>query len=152
MKAALITGGAKRIGRAIVEALAGDGYAVAIHHHRSHEAAAALAAAIVARGGRAAALGCDLASPDCAALVAQAAARVGPLTVLVNNASLFERDEAASLTPERFDRHMAVNARAPALLAREFAAQARARSPPCGDRSAPASSSPLRRARTARRC
>lgn len=124
MKAALITGGAKRIGRAIVEALAGDGYAVAIHHHRSHEAAAALAAAIVARGGRAAALGCDLASPDCAALVAQAAARVGPLTVLVNNASLFERDEAASLTPERFDRHMAVNARAPALLARAFAAQA----------------------------
>ena len=57
-------------------------------------------------------------------MVAQAAARIGPLGVLVNNASLFERDDAATLTPERFDRHMAVNARAPALLARAFAAQA----------------------------
>jgi NAD(P)-dependent dehydrogenase (short-subunit alcohol dehydrogenase family) len=124
MKAALVTGGAKRIGRAIVEALAAEGCAVAIHHHRSRAEAEALAAAIVARGGRAAALAGDLASPDCGALIAQAAERLGPLSVLVNNASLFERDEAATLTAERFDRHMAVNARAPALLARAFAAQA----------------------------
>ncbi len=123
-RAALVTGGARRIGRAIVEALAADGCAVAIHHHRSREAAESLAAAIAARGGRAVAIGGDLASPDCGALVAQAAAQLGPLAVLVNNASLFERDEPDSVTAERFDRHMAVNARGPALLARAFAAQA----------------------------
>src|SRR4030095_7030418 len=120
MKTALVTGGAKRIGRVIVEALAADGYTVAIHHYRSRDAAETLAPGIAARGGRARARAGDLASPDCGALVAQAAAQLGPLTVLVNNASLFERDEAGTLTAERFDRHMAVNARAPALLARAF--------------------------------
>ncbi len=121
---ALVTGGAQRIGRAIVEMLAAEGYGVAIHYHRSAAPAQALAADIAARGGRAVALGHDLARPDAAALVAAAAAALGPLTVLVNNASLFERDDARSVTAERWDRHMAINARAPALLARAFAAQA----------------------------
>ena len=123
-RAALVTGGAQRIGRAIVEALAADGYAVAIHHNRSGEAAQALAQAIVARGGRAVALGHDLARDDVADLVRAAAAALGPLTLLVNNASLFERDDARTMTAASWDRHMAINARAPALLAQAFAAQA----------------------------
>jgi len=55
--------------------------------------------------------------------VPEAAAALGPLTLLVNNASEFEPDSVGELTPERFDRHMAVNLRAPAFLAQDFAAQ-----------------------------
>lgn len=122
--AALVTGGAKRIGRAIVEALAADGYAVVIHHNRSGAEAAALAQQIVRAGGRACALGFDLGRPDVSQLVAQAEAALGKLTLLVNNASLFVRDEAASFTAETWDAHLAVNARAPALLAQDFARRA----------------------------
>ncbi|MBL8838135.1 MAG: SDR family oxidoreductase [Alphaproteobacteria bacterium] len=121
---ALVTGGAQRIGRAIVEMLAAEGHGVAIHFNRAGDKARALAAEIEGRGGRAVALGHDLARPDAGTLVAAAAAALGPLTVLVNNASLFERDDARSVTAESWDRHMAINARAPALLARAFAAQA----------------------------
>jgi NAD(P)-dependent dehydrogenase (short-subunit alcohol dehydrogenase family) len=122
--AALITGGAKRIGRAIVEALAADGYGVAIHYHHSRAEAGALADSVVRGGGRACAIGFDLGRADVASLVAQAEAALGTLTVLVNNASLFARDEAASFTAASWDTHLAVNARAPALLAQEFARRA----------------------------
>jgi NAD(P)-dependent dehydrogenase (short-subunit alcohol dehydrogenase family) len=122
--AALVTGGARRIGAAIAHALGDAGYAVAVHARRSCAEAEALAAAIIAKGGRAAAVQADLS--DHAAvmtLVPAAAAAVGPLTLLVNNAGEFEPDEIGTLDPARFERHMAVNLRAPLFLAQAFAAQ-----------------------------
>jgi NAD(P)-dependent dehydrogenase (short-subunit alcohol dehydrogenase family) len=123
--AALVTGGAQRIGRAIALALAGAGYAVAIHANRSHAAGEALRDHIVGDGGRAGVVAADLADhDDVVGLVPAAVAAVGPLTLLVNNASEFEPDEIGHLERERFDRHFAVNLRAPLFLAQAFAAQA----------------------------
>jgi NAD(P)-dependent dehydrogenase (short-subunit alcohol dehydrogenase family) len=123
-RAALVTGGAQRIGRAIAIALARAGHAVAIHSHRSHAAADELCAQIVAEGGRAARVQCDLADHDqVATLIPASRAAVGPLTLLVNNAAEFEPDEIGHLDRARFDRHFAVNLRAPLFLAEAFAAQ-----------------------------
>lgn len=122
-RAALVTGGAQRIGRAIVRALARD-HAVAIHARRSRAEADALAAEIVAAGGRAATVFADLAEhEEVLRLVPAATAAVGPLTLLVNNAAEFEPDEMGKLDRARFDRHFAVNLRAPLFLAESFAAQ-----------------------------
>lgn len=121
---ALVTGGARRIGRAIVEDLASNGFAVAIHCRSSVDVAEALAAGINQQGGRAVVVTADLADLDAArGLPAKAAAALGPLTLLVNNASIFEADGIASLEPERFQRQMAVNLAAPVFLADAFAAQ-----------------------------
>ena len=122
--AVLVTGGARRIGRAIVERLARDGHAVAIHSSaRSMPEAEDLAGAIVAGGGRAVALAADLSiAAETVDLIARASVAVGPLSSLVNNASIFEPDTAADFSAEAFDRNMAVNLRAPALLAQAFAA------------------------------
>jgi NAD(P)-dependent dehydrogenase (short-subunit alcohol dehydrogenase family) len=123
--AALVTGGAQRIGRAIVMALARSGYAVAIHVRRSRAAADELHAAIVRDGGRAAVVSGELADHAAVeALVPAAAAALGPLTLLVNNAAEFEPDEIGRLDRARFDRHLAVNLMAPVFLAQAFAAQA----------------------------
>ncbi len=128
--AALVTGGAQRIGRAIVLALARSGYAVAVHAHRSLTPAADLCGEIVAAGGTAAVVVGDLADHGAVGdLVLAAAAAVGPLTLLVNNASVFEPDEIGTLDRARFDRHYAVNLRAPVFLAEAFAAQVAARLP-----------------------
>jgi NAD(P)-dependent dehydrogenase (short-subunit alcohol dehydrogenase family) len=125
--AALVTGGAVRIGRAIVLALARAGYAVAIHANRSLADAEALRDDIAREGGRAGVVAADLADHDAVmTLVPAAAAAVGPLTLLVNNASAFEPDEVGRLDREQFDRHFAVNLRAPVFLAQAFAAQASA--------------------------
>lgn len=125
--AALVTGGALRIGRAIVLALARAGFAVAIHANRSRKDAEALCGDIVGKGGRAAVVVADLADHDAVmGLAPSAAASVGQLTLLVNNASAFEPDEIGRLERERFDRHFAVNLRAPVFLAQAFAAQASA--------------------------
>ena len=122
---ALVTGGARRIGRAIVEALADAGYAVAIHTHRSGAEAEALAAAIADRGGRAVVVRADLAEPaEVDGLVTAAAAAHGPLTLLVNNASEFVEDHLGSLTREVWNRQFRVNIQTPSFLAQDFAAQA----------------------------
>lgn len=120
----LVTGAARRIGRAVVERLAGDGLAVAIHASaRSLHEAEGLAADIAARGGHAVALSADLAEPrEASALIGRATAALGPLTRLVNNASIFEPDTAADFAAGDFDRNMAVNLRAPLLLAQAFVA------------------------------
>jgi NAD(P)-dependent dehydrogenase (short-subunit alcohol dehydrogenase family) len=126
-RAALVTGGARRVGRAIASALAQAGYAVAIHAQRSVEEAQTLRDEIVRTGGRAAVVRADLSSADdVKVLVAAASAALGPLTLLVNNAASFERDEFGSLDAARFDRQLAVNLRAPLFLAESFAAQAAA--------------------------
>jgi len=125
LSAALVTGGALRIGRAIVLALARAGYAVAIHANKSLTDAETLCDDIVRTGGHAGVVAADLADHDAVmGLVPAAVASVGPLTLLVNNASAFEPDEVGRLDRERFDRHLAVNLRAPVFLAEAFAAQA----------------------------
>jgi NAD(P)-dependent dehydrogenase (short-subunit alcohol dehydrogenase family) len=126
-RAALVTGAARRIGRAIALALSRDGYAVAIQANRSVADAKALCDEIARGGGRAAMVRADLADhAETSGLVAAAAAAVGPLTLLVNNAAMFEPDAIGALDAERFDRQFAVNLRAPLFLAEAFAAQARA--------------------------
>ena len=123
-RAALVTGGAQRIGRAVAIALAQRGFAVAVHARRSHAAAGHVVAEIAAAGGRGAVVEGDLADHDAVLrLVPAAAAALGPLTLLVNNASEFEPDEIGRLDRGRFDRHLAINLRAPIFLAQAFAAQ-----------------------------
>jgi NAD(P)-dependent dehydrogenase (short-subunit alcohol dehydrogenase family) len=123
-RAALITGGARRIGEAIALALAEAGYAVAVHAQNSQAAAEQLCRKITAAGGRAAAVTGDLADHDAVSkLVPAARSAVGPLTLLVNNAGEFEPDEIGKLDRVRFDRQFAVNLRAPLFLSEAFAAQ-----------------------------
>ena len=123
-RAALVTGGTKRIGRAITTALAAAGYGVAVHANRSADEAAAFAREIIAGGGRAAVVRADLADHDAVlGLVPQAAAAIGALTLLVNNACEFEPDEIGRLERARWDRHFAVNLRTPVFLAEAFAVQ-----------------------------
>ncbi len=124
IKRVLITGAAHRIGAGIARELAAAGWQVYIHYQRSQQSAQALVGEITAEGGQATAVAADLSDPDQAtALVGQCAADGSPLTALINNASLFSYDRPDSMTAELWDAHQAVNARAPALLARAFAAQ-----------------------------
>jgi len=121
-RVALVTGGAHRIGRALVDDLAAQGFAVAIHYNRSAEAAEAAAAEIRAQGGRAVALRADLAvEADVAALTPAAEAALGPIGLLVNNASAFEHDDAETATRASWDAHIEPNLRAPFLLSQDFA-------------------------------
>jgi NAD(P)-dependent dehydrogenase (short-subunit alcohol dehydrogenase family) len=129
---ALVTGGAKRLGRALVEGLADDGWAVAIHYGTSSDEAAALAATITGKGGKAATVQADLADPDAPArMIQDATAALGPLGLLINSASVFEEDNAATVTADSFDTHMAVNLRTPVLLASHFADQLPAEATGC---------------------
>ena len=122
-KVALVTGGARRIGAAIARDLAAGGFAVAIHYHGADEEAKQLAAGIEAAGGRAAAVEADLTDMEAAAgLVAAASRALGPVRLLVNNASLFEDDAADDFDWQVWDSHFALHVKAPALLAREMAA------------------------------
>lgn len=121
-RAALVTGGGRRIGAHLVRALAGHGYAVAIHYRTSAAEAEALAKQIERSGGRAATLRADLDNPaQLEELMARAHAALGPVTVLVNNVAVFEHDRATDFTLEQWDRQLAINLRAPVVLARQFA-------------------------------
>jgi NAD(P)-dependent dehydrogenase (short-subunit alcohol dehydrogenase family) len=123
-RAALVTGGAQRIGRAIALALAEAGFDVAVHCHASGAAAAATCEAITRLGRRAALLRADLAQEaPTAALLPQASAALGPIGVLVNNASRFERDEWHDATRASWDAHLEPNLRAPFVLMQHFARQ-----------------------------
>lgn len=122
-KAALVTGGARRIGRALALALADAGYAVAVHYRSSRRDADAVVAEIARAGGNAVALAADLADEAAVRrLVPEAGAALGPIGVLVNNASIFENDTMATATRESWDAHLAVNLRAPFVLTQQFAA------------------------------
>jgi NAD(P)-dependent dehydrogenase (short-subunit alcohol dehydrogenase family) len=121
-RTALVTGAARRIGSWIARALADEGFAVALHCRTSREAAEDLRREIVARGGRAVVLAADLADVSAVdALVPAANDALGPLGVLVNNASEFEPDETPGLERARYERHMAVDLAAPVFLADAFA-------------------------------
>ena len=121
-KAALVTGGGKRIGRALCLALAEEGYAVAVHHNRSAAEAQSVARAINDEGGRAIAIKADLMrEEEVEALLPQAKAALGTIGVLVNNASTFEWDTALSVDRGSWDKAMEPNLRAPFVLSQAMA-------------------------------
>lgn len=124
-KAALVTGAARRIGLAIAERLAGAGYDLAIHSSEATRPEAEAAAAhLRTQGCKAVVIAAELADPaEPERIIAAAHAALGPLSVLVNNASIFERDTAEAVDVALFDKLMAVNLRAPMLLAQHFAQQ-----------------------------
>jgi len=120
---ALITGAARRIGRRIALDLAAEGWAVAAHYKESDAEAVALADEIVRLGGQARCIRGDLRDPELAeTLMSEAASKLGPVTLLVNNASCFEPDEIGSLTPQSWSKHLDVNLTAPVFLAQAMAA------------------------------
>jgi NAD(P)-dependent dehydrogenase (short-subunit alcohol dehydrogenase family) len=123
---ALITGGAKRLGRAMALYLAGRGMDVAVHYNGSEDDAQAVVAEAEALGVKAVALQADLTEEaEMQALVPRAAEALGgPLTVLVNSASIFEHDTIETATRDSWDRHIESNLRAPFVLTQAFAAQA----------------------------
>jgi NAD(P)-dependent dehydrogenase (short-subunit alcohol dehydrogenase family) len=123
---ALITGAGKRLGRAMALYLAGRGYDIAVHFASSRKEAEATVTEIVAMGRRAVALRADLlVESQVEKLVERAAQGLGgPLTVLVNNASIFEYDTIGTATRKSWDRHLESNLRAPLVLTQHFAAQA----------------------------
>jgi NAD(P)-dependent dehydrogenase (short-subunit alcohol dehydrogenase family) len=121
---ALVTGAGKRLGRAMALFLAGRGHDVAIHYASSAGEAEAVAAEVRALGRKAACIQADLTvEAETQALLPAAAAALGPLTVLVNNASIFEYDRIDTATRESWDRHIESNLRAPYVLTQAFARQ-----------------------------
>lgn len=121
---ALVTGASHRIGRALALSLAADGWRLALHYHRSAGAAQSLADEIIAAGGHAITIGADLArESDVQSVIARSVDHAGPLSLLVNNASMFERDSALTATRASWDQHMETNLRAPFVLSQGFAAQ-----------------------------
>lgn len=120
---ALVTGGAVRVGRAIALGLGRAGFDVAFSYHRSAEAAEGVVAELEGLGRRAHAVAVDLTAPEAAdVLVASARGALGPLDALVCSAASFVREPLAAVTAEGFDAQLALNLRAPTLLARAAAA------------------------------
>lgn len=119
---ALVTGAARRIGRTLALDLARNGWDIGVHFAGSRDEAERLASDIEAMGRQAALLPADLtATSDVASLVPRCADALGPVTCLLNNASLFVEDGLATLDPHLWDQHMAVNVKAPVFLAQSFA-------------------------------
>ncbi len=125
MTRALVTGAGKRLGRAMAIELARRGYDVAVHFATSHAGAQDTVAAIRGMGRNAVSLQADLLDEaQTATLVPQAAEALGgPLTTLINNASIFEYDTLGTATSESWNRHMGSNLRAPFILTQALAAE-----------------------------
>jgi len=120
----LVTGGARRIGRAIALDLARCGWNVAVHFHKSESEAEAVVAEITARGGRAVSVRANLqVESEVEQLVPMAVRHLGPLSDLVNNASVFEGDSGLDATRDSWDRNFEVNLRAPFVLIQNFVRQ-----------------------------
>ncbi len=125
-KRALVTGGGKRLGKAMALYLAARGHDVAVHYNSSADGAEEAVADIGRHGRRGAAIQADLLDLDQThALVGRAAEALGgPLNVLVNSASIFEHDALGTVTAESWARHLDSNLRAPVFLTQAFAGQA----------------------------
>lgn len=123
---ALITGAGQRLGASMARYLAERGWNVALHYASSRDGAEAVAEDCRALGVSAVTLQADLLDEAATGALLPAAARAlgGPLTLLVNNASIFEYDTLRSATRQGWDRHMESNLRAPFVLTQAFAAQA----------------------------
>lgn len=121
---ALVTGAGKRLGKAMALYLASRGHDVAVHYATSASEAEDVVSQIRAMGRQAVALQADLLDEaEVDRLVPQAVAELGPLTVLINNASIFEYDRIQTATRESWDRHIGSNLRAPYVLTQAFARQ-----------------------------
>ena len=124
MQTALVTGGAKRIGAAIVRGLSRDGWRVVVHYNTSKSEAETLAKELTDNGNAADIVGCDLTNLAATErLVPECVERFGPLDCLINNASLFEPDWLETVEPALWQKQLDVNLRAPMLLTKAFAAQ-----------------------------
>lgn len=122
--AALITGAGKRIGKALALALADAGYDIAAHYRSSETEVEDTLAQVKAKGRNGVALKADLSKEaETATLIPKGAKALGPLTLLVNSASVFENDDIGSMTRQSWDTHMETNLRAPLKLAQDFVAQ-----------------------------
>ncbi|HWN81748.1 MAG TPA: SDR family oxidoreductase [Candidatus Udaeobacter sp.] len=127
-KVALVTGGARRVGRAIALELARQGASIALHHHQAIEAAGATAAEIKALGVEVATIGADLADPAEIDVLAQAVVeRFGGVDLLVNSAAIYFRSPVGEVTAADWDRLHALNLRAPFLLTQALASTLRER-------------------------
>ena len=120
----LVTGGAKRLGRAIADGMANYGFNVAIHANQSIGEAESLAQSLRETGIDARVFKADLLDGDqTGGLIEAVNDAMGPIDILVNNASLFEDDTAEHFDADRFDRHFAIHVKAPLILAEHFAKQ-----------------------------
>ncbi|MBF0340678.1 MAG: SDR family oxidoreductase [Magnetococcales bacterium] len=121
---ALVTGGARRIGAACVRALVRRSIRVVLHYATSASAAQALQQELAHQGGEVHLLQGDLAEPEqTRSLLEQAETLLGgqPVTLLINNAAIFERGSIRECSSRQWERHLAINLTAPFLLTREFA-------------------------------
>lgn len=117
-KTALVTGGARRIGRTIALALAQRGWDLVVHYRDSVAEAEETVVQIEALGRRAVAMRCDLSDETSVrSLLRRASAALGPISCVVNNASLFEYDCVSDFSRSSLDAHMHTNLMAPVLLA-----------------------------------
>lgn len=124
-QAALVTGAGKRLGRAMALRLAERGFAVVVHYNSAEAEADAVVSDIISRGGKAVAVQADLLDEAaCQGLIPRAVDAIGaPLSVLINNASIFDYDNLKTATRASWDRHMESNLRAPFVLTQHFAEQ-----------------------------
>ena len=124
MKTALVTGGAKRIGAAIVKDLANNGFNVAIHSVSSNEAAEGLCELALQQGVKACSVSGDLTDAKSTRRVFSSAVNaLGPIDLLINNASIFIDDSAEEYDGQTWDKHFAIHLKAPAILAAEMMKQ-----------------------------
>ena len=120
-KAALITGSARRIGRAIAVYLAGEGWDIAAHYNTSREEALSLQGEVKAAGVDCRLYAADLSDPAAADRLAEECMRDFPhASLLVNSASIFKKDTVATLSPSLWEEHLHINALSPILLTRAF--------------------------------
>lgn len=125
-RSALITGAGKRIGRALALDLASQGWNIAVHYHQSETEAQLLCTELESMGMQAVAVQANLEDKaEVETLISRAVEALGPLTLLVNNAALFERDTLHDLPSNAWDQNMQVNLHAPVILASQFALQLR---------------------------
>jgi NAD(P)-dependent dehydrogenase (short-subunit alcohol dehydrogenase family) len=125
-KTALITGAAKRIGRELAESLSAAGASVLIHHSRSREDAEALCQELTSRGSRAWTVQADFnKSDEVASLFERAEREAGPIDIVVNSASIFEKSLLADFTEDELFRGIRINAMAPLVLTRALAKRGR---------------------------
>lgn len=125
-KAALITGGAKRIGRTLALALARQGVNVVVHYNTSEEEASAVCEEIRRLGVSAWSVAADLVDTDqTATLFERAVAQAGPIDVLINNASTFDKETIWETTAQSLEVNLRLHATAPLILARDLARQNR---------------------------
>ncbi len=123
-KTALITGAARRLGRAIALGMAADGWDIVVHYRASQDEARKTAGDIEKLGQRSAIIDCDLADESATkVLLDRASALLGPINCIVNNASLFEFDDALSFNSTSLNAHMQANLAAPLILAQALHAQ-----------------------------